>query len=43
MKKNCTIDVVHKDGPAEGAIGFELCHGSKHTILEVMALTIRER
>ena len=38
-----TIDVVHKDGPAEGAIGFELCHGGKHTTLEVMALTIRER
>lgn len=37
-----TIDVVHKDGPTEGAIGFELCHGGRHTILEVKALTIRE-
>ena len=38
-----TIDVVHKNGPLEGAIGFELCHGRKHTILEVRALAVRER
>ncbi len=38
-----TIDVVHKEGPLEGAIGFELCHGRKHTILDVKTLLVRER
>lgn len=37
-----TIDVVHKDGPHDGASGLELCHGSKHTILEGKAIPIRE-
>ena len=38
-----TIDVVHESGPRQGAIGFELCHGKKHTVLEVKTLAIRER
>ena len=37
-----TIDVVHKGGPREGSIGFELCHGQKHTILDVKTLMLRE-
>nr|NIP93105.1 DUF1080 domain-containing protein [Akkermansiaceae bacterium] len=37
-----TIDTVHKSGPLEGALGFELCHGPKHTIVEVRTLAIRE-
>ena len=37
-----TIDVVHEGGALEGAIGFELCHGEKHTILEVKTLAVRE-
>ena len=37
-----TIDVVHKGGPREGSIGLELCHGQKHTILDVKTLLLRE-
>ena len=37
-----TIDVTHEDGPREGSLGFELCHGLKHTILDVKALWVRE-
>lgn len=37
-----TIDVVHNEGFDDGAIGFQLCHGDKHTILDVAALYIRE-
>jgi len=37
-----TIDVVHKKGFPDGAIGLELCHGQKHTILDVKMLVVRE-
>jgi hypothetical protein len=37
-----TIDVVHNEGLDDGAIGFQLCHGDKHTIIDVAALYIRE-
>lgn len=37
-----TIDVVHKTGFSEGALGLELCHGRKHTVLEVTTLAVRE-
>jgi len=37
-----TIDVVHEAGFPDGAIGFELCHGDKHTILDVRTLAVRE-
>ena len=36
-----TIDTHHDSGPLEGAIGFELCSGPKHTILDVKTLSIR--
>jgi hypothetical protein len=36
-----TIDVHHKPGPLKGSIGFELCNGPKHTILDVKTLSIR--
>jgi hypothetical protein len=36
-----TIDVVHNEGFDEGAIGLQLCHGDKHTILDVAALYVR--
>ena len=37
-----TIDIVHESGSLEGSIGFELCHGEKHTILDVKTLAVRE-
>jgi len=37
-----TIDTVHNDGFLEGALGFELCHGEKRTILDVKTLAVRE-
>jgi Domain of Unknown Function (DUF1080) len=37
-----TIDIVHDTGFLEGAIGFQLCHGDKHTILDVKSLYIKE-
>jgi hypothetical protein len=37
-----TIDVVHDEGFAEGAIGFQLCHGKKETIVDVKTLLIKE-
>lgn len=37
-----TIDTVHQAGFSEGVIGFQLCHGDKHTVLDVKALSIRE-
>lgn len=36
-----TIDVVHKQGPVKGRLGFELCNGPKQTKLEVKALYVR--
>jgi hypothetical protein len=37
-----TIDTVHTAGFENGAIGFQLCHGDKHTILDVKSLYIKE-
>lgn len=37
-----TIDTIHNEGFAQGAIGFQLCHGDKHTILDVKLLYVRE-
>ncbi|MEP7372700.1 MAG: DUF1080 domain-containing protein [Chitinophagaceae bacterium] len=37
-----TIDTIHISGFEEGAIGFQLCHGDKHTILDVKSLYIKE-
>jgi hypothetical protein len=37
-----TIDIVHNEGFDDGAIGLQLCHGDKHTILDVAALYVRE-
>jgi hypothetical protein len=37
-----TIDVVHNEGFDDGAIGLQLCHGDKHTVLDVAALYVRE-
>ena len=37
-----TIDIVHNEGFLEGAIGFQLCHGDKHTVLDVKTLYIKE-
>jgi Domain of Unknown Function (DUF1080) len=37
-----TIDIVHPEGYEEGSIGFQLCHGDKHTILDVQSLYIKE-
>jgi hypothetical protein len=37
-----TIDVVHKKGFPDGAIGLELCHGAKHTVLDVKTLVVRK-
>ena len=36
-----TIDTVHEAGFSDGAIGFQLCHGDKHTTVDVKALYIR--
>jgi hypothetical protein len=37
-----TIDTVHLAGFSEGAIGLQLCHGDKHTVIDVKTLSIRE-
>ena len=37
-----TIDTVHNAGFAEGSIGLQLCHGDKHTILDVKCLYVQE-
>jgi len=37
-----TIDMVHEAGFADGNIGFQLCHGDKHTTIDVKTLYIRE-
>jgi hypothetical protein len=37
-----TIDIVHDSGFADGNIGFQLCHGNKHTTIDVKALYIRK-
>ena len=37
-----TIDAVHEAGFADGNIGFQLCHGDKHTTIDVKTLYIRE-
>jgi len=36
-----TIDTVHVNGFSEGAIGLQLCHGDKHTVMDVKTLSIR--
>ncbi len=36
-----TIDIHHESGPLKGAIGFELCSGPKHTIIDVRTLALR--
>jgi Domain of Unknown Function (DUF1080) len=37
-----TIDMVHPEGYEKGSIGFQLCHGDKHTVLDVKSLYIKE-
>lgn len=37
-----TIDVVHPRGIEQGSLAFQLCHGKKHTHLEVKDLWLRE-
>jgi hypothetical protein len=37
-----TVDTVHDEGFTEGSIGFELCRGERHTILDVRTLAVRE-
>ncbi len=37
-----TIDTIHNAGFAEGAIGFQLCHGDKHTVLDIKDLYVKE-
>lgn len=37
-----TIDTVHLAGFSDGAIGLQLCHGDKHTIVDVKTLSLRE-
>lgn len=36
-----TIDTIHEAGFSDGSIGFQLCHGDKHTTIDVKALYIR--
>jgi len=36
-----TIDTIHVAGFNEGTIGLQLCHGDKHTVLDVKCLYIR--
>ena len=36
-----TIDTVHINGFNEGAIGLQLCHGEKHTVIDVKTLSLR--
>jgi hypothetical protein len=37
-----TIDIVHDARFADGNIGFQLCHGDRHTTVDVKTLYIRE-
>lgn len=37
-----TIDTVHNAGFSDGKIGIQLCHGDKHTVVDVKTLSIRE-
>ncbi len=37
-----TIDTIHTAGFSDGAIGFQLCHGDKHTTIDVKTLYLRE-
>jgi|GEM_PF-660169 len=37
-----TIDTIHAAGFESGAIGFQLCHGDKETIIDVSALYLRD-
>jgi len=37
-----TIDIIHQTGLSRGSIGFQLCHGDKHTSIDVKSLYIRE-
>lgn len=37
-----TIDTVHVSGFSDGRIGIQLCHGDKHTIIDVKTLSLRE-
>lgn len=37
-----TIDTEHTTGFTDGNIGFQLCHGDKHTVLDVKCLSVRE-
>lgn len=36
------IVLSHSAGFSEGSIGFQLCHGDKHTVLDVKTFYIRE-
>lgn len=36
-----TIDTVHVNGFSEGSIGLQLCHGDKHTVVDVKTLSLR--
>jgi len=36
-----TIDTVHVNGFTEGSIGLQLCHGDKHTVIDVKTLALR--
>ena len=37
-----TIDIIHETGFTDGAVGFQLCHQKKHTVVEVKTFFIRE-
>ncbi len=37
-----TIDTVHTNGFTEGSIGIQLCHGDKHTVMDIKTLSLRE-
>jgi hypothetical protein len=37
-----TIDIVHEGGFTDGNLGFQLCHGDKHTTIDVKSFWIRE-
>jgi Domain of Unknown Function (DUF1080) len=37
-----TIDTVHVNGFSAGAIGLQLCHGDKHTVVDVKTFSVRE-
>ncbi|MES2427425.1 MAG: DUF1080 domain-containing protein [Bacteroidota bacterium] len=37
-----TIDIVHEGGFLEGNIGIQLCHGPKHTVVDVKDFYVRE-